>query len=152
MQWITVTVADLMDDRAAPLITAAQTLCLTTGQADPVPGMIAELTEELRGMIGFSGKYQLSATANTIPPNLKHDLVHAAVRHCLRRINPAMYSEVDRQDERDYEKRLDLIRQGQYPVDLPDDPLGVAPSTPVGAVGYNAGDCRGFTTKGLRNL
>jgi hypothetical protein len=153
MQWITLTNTDLTDARATQILTAAQTNATAAGQSDPLPIAIARVTEELRGVIGFSGKYQVSATANTLPPNLKDMAVQKVIRMVLRRLNqPALLTEDDRQDERTYEARLNLIRAGNYQIDLPDDPLDVAPSTPVGAVGFNQGDCRQYTTKGLQNL
>ena len=151
--WITITTANLQDSRAATMIAAVQTTALASGQSDPVPNIIASVCGEVRGAIGFSGKYQVSATASTVPPNLKDMTVQKIIRMAIRRLNQgALLTEDDRQEERVYESRLNLIREGRYPVDLPDDPMPVAPSTPLGRVEYIPGDRRLFTTKGLRNL
>lgn len=158
MQWITPTSTDLYDARANTLLQAATTQALASGQADPTSDVIAKVVEEIRGAIGFSGKYQVSATANTIPPNLKDMAVLKIVRKLIQRFDAgamtggSMLTPADQQDDRVYEARLNMIRQGQYPVDLPDDPLSVAPSTPSGRVEFIQGDTRRWTTCGTQNL
>lgn len=151
MLWITLSSTALNDAKAAQLIAAVQNTCLASGQTDPVPNLISQVVEELRGAIGFSGKYQVSATDSTIPPNLKDMAVQKIIRICLRRINQTLTQD-DRDDETSYQKRLDLIRRGDWPIDQPDDPLDASPSTPLGRVSEVTAPTRRFTRSLMDNL
>jgi hypothetical protein len=153
--WIALQSSDLDDARAVPLLNAARQNALNTGQADPTAVRIAAVTEELRGAIGFSGKYQISLTAGTIPPNLKDMAVAKIVRMLLSRLEGggSVLTESDLQAERVYEARLGLIREGRYPIDLPPDPDSVPQSLPTGLVESIGGQHhRQFTQHSLRNL
>jgi hypothetical protein len=152
MQWTLVTVGDLNDSRAAPIVEAARTSVLASGQSDPVPNLIAKVVEELRGVIGFSGKYQLDGTSDsTLPPNLKDLAVLRVGRMAKSRI--AMpWDETDKEDERTYQSRLGSIRDGKWPIDRPDTPAAVLPGLPLGTVGSNPGVTRQFTASTMRNL
>jgi hypothetical protein len=149
--WITLTVTALNDAKAATLISAVQTTSLASGQGDPIPALISQIVEELRGAIGFSGKYGVSETEGTIPPNLKDMAVQKIVRICKRRLEQTLNQD-DRDDEASYQKRLDYIRRGEWPIDQPDDPLATAPSTPNGKVSEVRAPARRFTRAQLDNL
>lgn len=151
MQWIPLAIGQLNDAKAAQMIAAVQTTCLASGQSDPVPALIGQIVEEIRGAIGFSGKYGVSATEGTIPPNLKDMAVQKIVRICKRRLEQTLNQD-DRDDEANYQKRLDLIRRGEWPIDQPDDPLALAPSTPNGRVSEVRAPARRFTRSQLDNL
>ena len=151
MQWITLAIADLQAAKAAQLIAAVQGNALATGQADPIPVLLSQVIEEIRGAIGYSGKYQVSTTASTIPPNLKDMAVQKAVRICKRRLEQMLSSE-EATDETSYQSRLkDLIR-GAWPVDAPDDPLTANPSTPLGRVSTITTNARQYSVSQLSNL
>jgi hypothetical protein len=152
MIWINLTVGSLNDARAANLITAARTTVLATGQADPVPNLIAQVQAEIRGMIGFSGKYPLDADSSTsIPPNLKDLAVQKICREVKARLNLQM-TEQDREDEKVYQARLLLISQGKWPIDAPDNAATVNPDLPTGKIEYIPGFVRQYTRCGLSNL
>lgn len=151
MIWITLTSVALYDAKAAQLILAVQQTCLASGQSDPVPNLIAATCEELRGAIGYSGKYQVSATLGTIPQNLKDLAVQKIIRVCKRRLEQQSTQD-DRDDESNYQKRLTAIMAGEYPIDQPDDPMALAPSTPQGRVSEVQGITRRFTRSQLDNL
>lgn len=131
--WRTLTTGDLNDAKAAPLINAVRTTCLASGQADPTTNLIANVAEEIRGAIGFSGKYLISATDAALPPNLLDMAAQKVVRVCKRRLEQ-MLTPDERDEEQVYQKRLGLLREGRYQVDAPDDPVTSNPSTPSGRV------------------
>jgi len=151
LPWITIATADLNDAKAAQLISAVSSNALASGQQDPVPALISMIVEELRGAIGYSGKYGVSATPSSVPPNLKDMAVQKIVRICKRRLEQTLTQD-DRDDETTYQKRLDYIRAGNWPVDQPDDPLGTAPSTPMGKVSSITAPARRATRSQLDNL
>lgn len=151
MLWITLTSAALYDAKAAQLILAVQSTCLNTNQPDPVPNLISSIVEEIRGAIGYSAKSGVSQTLGTIPPNLKDMAVQKVVRLCKRRLEQTLTQD-DRDDEVIYQKRIQAILAGEYPVDQPDDPFAVAPSAPTGKVSSVTGPARRFTRCQLDNL
>lgn len=151
LAWITLAVGDLNDAKAAPLISAVQNNALATGQTDPVPNLISSTIEELRAAIGFGGKYLISATVSTIPPNLKDMAVQKIIRVCKRRLEQQSTQD-DRDDEANYQKRLTQIMQGEYPVDNPLDPIATNPSLPGGRVSEVRAPIRRFTRCQLDNI
>lgn len=152
MQWITLSNSNVWDAKAFQLIAAVSASCLGSGQTDPVPNLISSVIEELRGAIGYSGKYQVSTTASTIPPNLKDMAVQKIVRLCKRRLEQQLSLD-ERDEESVYQRRLGFIRSGDWPIDQPDDPLASNPSAPQGRVSdAGTGICRQFTTRDLSNL
>lgn len=152
MQWITLAVVDLNNSRAAPIILAAQTTVLAMGQADPIPSLIAQVQAEIRGMIGFSGRYPLDGSSpSTIPPNLKDMAVQKVCREAKGRLNLS-WTEQDRDDERVYNARLDLIRLAKWPIDAPDVPATTNPDLPTGRVEFIPGIRRHFTQCDTSNL
>ena len=151
MQWISISEAMLNDAKAAPLIAAVANTNLAAGQGDPIPNLVASIAEEIRGAIGFAGKYQVSATVLTIPPNLKDMAVQKCVRICKRRLEQTLTQD-ERDEESTYQKRLGLIREGKWPVDNPDDPIAVNPSTPFGKVSSFQPYCRQYDHRHTQNL
>lgn len=151
LPWITLSASDLNDAKAATLISAVANNALASGQSNPVPNLIAAIVNELRGAIGFSGKYQVSETEATIPPNLKDMAVQKIIRDCKKRLEQ-QYTQDDRDDESTYQKRLERIHQGEFPIDQPDDPMLSAPSTPLGKVSEVVPPARRFTRAQLDGL
>lgn len=152
MQWIELTIDDLNEARAAPIITAVQTTVLAAGQPDPIPFLIAQVVQEIRGMIGFSGKFPLDGDSDdSLPPNLKDMAVQKICRVAKGRVNMPL-NETERQDESVYQARLKMISEGRFPIDIPDNPADVNPSLPQGKVTNIQGFRREFTRSTLRNL
>lgn len=152
MTWIELALADLNEARAAPIITAVQTTVLGSGQPDPIPFLISQVVQEIRGAIGFSGKFPLDGDSDdSLPPNLKDMAVQKICRVAKGRVNMAL-NETERQDESVYQTRLKMILDGKYPIDIPDNPATVNPSLPQGAVTNIRGFRREFTRSTLRNL
>jgi hypothetical protein len=136
-----------------------QSTALASGQSDPTPQVICDTSDEILGAIGFSGRYLMDAsqgtfgsgTPNLIPPNLKNFCVKRVIRTCKGRLNMAPNA-MDIEDERTYQRTLELLRKGQYPVDLTNNPSGSNVSIKSGAVALNTGYCRKFQPCQLNNL
>lgn len=153
--WIQIVTADIQNSRSGPLVLGFQTTALATGQSDPVPAIISQVTEELLGVMGFSGRYTMDASygtvsPNVIPPNLKDMAVEKICRKLKGRLNMP-YTESEREDEREYQKRLNLLREGRWPVDITDNP-GNNLSVRGGAVATYVRQASLFTRSGLSNL
>lgn len=159
LPWYSVALVDLQNAQAGPLVVAMQSTALASGQADPTPQVICDTADEVLGSIGFSGRYTMDASQGTfaagvpnlIPPNLKNFVVKRVIRTCKGRLNiPA--NPMDIEDERTYQKTLQLLRQGQYPVDATNNPSGSDVAVKPGMVALNPGYNRHFQPCQLRNL
>ena len=127
--WITITNVDLMSGRYSAYVTAVQTKATNAGQADPTPTMIADTVNELRGMIGFRSPQLIDANPATIAPNLKELAIEKICRRLKLWLNlPLAAGELE--DEKIYQKRLENLRDGTWPVDIPLTP--VAPTAQGG--------------------
>jgi hypothetical protein len=150
--WILLTESDLNDATAAPIILAAASSVLAAGQPDPLPNLIAATVEELRGVIGFSGKYQLDGTSDaTIPSNLKKMAVEKVCREARKRLR-LQQQPADIEDEKTYQARLNAIRDGKWPIERPTIAASVNPDLPTGRVENIPGPTREYRRSDLRNL
>ncbi|MBI5693661.1 MAG: hypothetical protein HZC55_26590 [Verrucomicrobia bacterium] len=124
--WFIISAADLNDHKVAALVDALRQEALAAGQTDPLPRIVAEVTNEIRGAIAFSGRYLLDADAAALPNSLKEIAVKKAVRVLKGRLQQPL----DKDEERDaevYEARLKALVRGEWPVDEPDTPLAPVP-------------------------
>jgi hypothetical protein len=69
--WIVITAAHLNDYSAGAKVNALRTAALAGGQADPFTNVSADVIARVRAQIGSNKTNQLSATANSVPPDLK---------------------------------------------------------------------------------
>ncbi len=132
--WIQIVIADLQNSRSGPLVVGFQTTALAPGQSDPVPAVISQVTEEILGVMGFSGRYTMDAsygtvTPNVIPPNLKDLAVEKIARKLKGRLNMALTNQ-ELDEERTYQHRISALREGRWPVDLTNNPGNNLSSNP----------------------
>lgn len=156
LPWIAVGVTDLQNAQAGALVAAFQGTALGVGQTDPTGPVIAQVSDELLGDIGFSGRYTMDAsqgtvTPNLIPPNLKDLCVKRVVRIMRGRLEMPLTAD-QIQDERTYQSIRGQIRRGEYPIDLTNNPSGSNVSIKSGQVSLNPGYCRRFQPWQLNNL
>lgn len=124
--WFTISADDLNDRKVAELVTALREEALAVGQTDPMPRIIADVTNEIRDAIGFSGRYTLDANPAALPNGLKE----MAVKKVVRDMKGRLQQPLDKDDERDaevYESRLKSLVKGEWPVGEPDTPLSPVP-------------------------
>lgn len=130
--WINITLADLNDARVGKLVEALRTKALADEQTDPMPRVITSVAHEVRDCIAFGGT-TLSATVDSIPPGLKDLVVQKVVRALKARLLMALTTE-EQEAERLYQRRLEQLTRGDWPVDTPSDPIETPPLPP--AAGY----------------
>ena len=99
-------------------MTSAQTKALQSAQADPLPVLIAQVTEQLRGSVGFRTPALLDATAGTLPPNLVPDAIGEIIRRLKMRLNKTLNDD-ERIAASGYRKLLAALNAGEWPVDAP---------------------------------
>ena len=154
--WIQITLADLQNARAGPLVLAFQSTALASGQTDPTAPIIADATEEVLGVMGYSGRYTMDASygtvsPNVIPPNLKRLVVEKICRIFKGRLNMALLpQEVD--DERTYQIRLADLRVGRWPVDMTNNPGNNLSAQPGSVTQVPCAQAVRFRTSQLNNL
>ena len=89
---------------------------------DPSAAAIANVTLEIRSAIGFSGKYTVDQDTTALPNGLLDLAIKKIVREMTRAVDMPL-SKDEETDESTYEKRLEKVRAGQWPVDPADIPL-----------------------------
>ncbi len=120
--WTAISAADLNDHTVAELMDALRQQALGAGQTDPMPRIVEEVTNEIRGAIGFSGRYQVDADLTTVPKTLKEMAVKKITRTLKGRLQLALLEE-EKTDSATYENRLKALINFGWPVDAPDNPL-----------------------------
>lgn len=154
--WVAITLTDLQNAQAGALVTAFQTSALASGQADPTGKVINDVTQEILGAVGFSGRYTMDASQGTVvpdvlPPNLLNMAVAKVCRKMRGRLEmPLMPDQIE--DERTFQRTLQLLRDGRYPVTATSNPSGTDISGNPGLVALNPGQWRRFTPGQLNNL
>ena len=123
--WITLTVTDLPVAKVSALVDQLGSAALGTGQANPLPEIIANVTARIRAEIAAGGKTTLDAVATKIPPSLKSLALRMVLREGQSRLNalgalPLAHDEkVEwRQDIR----YLERIAAGEIAVEATDNP------------------------------
>jgi hypothetical protein len=77
MPWVTLTSDDMLRALTGPERTAVQTAALGAGQADPLPGIIADVVAEARGYIA-ANKANVLGEDGTVPEKLRGALIARA--------------------------------------------------------------------------
>ena len=85
--WITLTVTDLPVAKVSALVDQLGSAALGTGQANPLPEIIANVTARIRAEIAAGGKTTLDAVATKIPPSLKSLALRMVLREGQSRLN-----------------------------------------------------------------
>lgn len=120
MAWQTLTASDVKASLSGPELTAFSAAALASGQKDPLPGIISQTVEEVRGYIAANASHALEA-GETIPKKL----VRAAAVLCRYRLITRLPLNSDallEQRRREYEDALRLLEQvaaGRYAIEEP---------------------------------
>ncbi|OAM89339.1 hypothetical protein OH491_13550 [Termitidicoccus mucosus] len=120
-RWIPITLENLHESRTAKLVEPLRTKVLAEGQPDPLPPAITRTVVEIRAAIAFSGKYRVDRDAAKIPASLLDLAVLAVVRKLKGRALMPL-NDTEKEDERTYQKRLEQLNAGKWPVEIADDP------------------------------
>jgi hypothetical protein len=140
--WITITLADLYNSKAAALIDAANQVSLGAGQTDRATGVMADVTREIRRRVAKCN--QLDQNPAAIPAGLKPlavDLIYCRLKNALEL--PLTEDEKlflkQRQDE------LDRIADGRDVVEAPDNPMAANPAQALARPSFARPRPREFT-------
>ena len=131
--WITLTLADLNDARVAELVTAVRTEELGTGQTDPMPRRIQTVVDEIRRCIAFCTSTPLDADPATIPAGLRDLAVEKIFRGLKGRLLLPLTDD-EKEAERLYQKRLEMLTRCEWPVDKPETVSDTPPVAPIHGV------------------
>lgn len=119
MSWQTIT-TDLVKTRlAGPEVSALQTAALASGQTDPLPEIVTQVVDEVRGYVSAGG-YTLG-TGATVPSKLLSATL-AIIRYRLSTRLPvkSLITE-DRKNENDAAIRLlERVADGKFAVEEPE--------------------------------
>jgi len=125
MSWIALTIDNLKEAKAAALVEACRTAALGTGQADPVPSIIENVTARIRAEISGCANNVLDADATKIPSDLKSLAARMIVREAISRLQQPLTDD-EREEQRNDLRYLERIARCEVPVAAPDDPLTTA--------------------------
>lgn len=150
MSWITITLADLNDARVAELVEALRTEALGAGQTDPMPRRIQTVIDEIRRCIRF-GNAILDADVAKIPAGLKDMAVEKIVRGLKGRLLQPLTDD-EKDAEKLYQRRLEQLTKGEWPVDTTDNPEATPTVTKTASSEVVDYDSRRVTRDDLRGL
>lgn len=119
--WVLIEKAHLSDYLLGPQVEALSSAALGDGQADPFEAIRADRCEYIRKRL--SGRARLSATALTVPPELKTCACALILEAMQGRLSPGLALNQDQRSmiERAY-KDLELAGTRQLAISTPDDP------------------------------
>jgi len=120
MAWTALTETEVLTRLTGSEVTAFKTSALASGQADPLPLVVTQVVDEVRGYIAATGKVTLGASG-TIPSKLiSATLAVIRVRLCNRL--PGMKSLLDEFRMKEYDNAITLFQQvaaGKFAVEEP---------------------------------
>lgn len=120
MPWQIITETDIRDRLSGPELAAYKSVALATGQTDPLPGIITQTVDEVRGYIAAAGTVALGE-GTTIPSKLV-SAASAIVRWRLITrlpLNSAALLETRKQEYQDALRLLEQTATGKFLVEEP---------------------------------
>ena len=123
--WTAITLDALNNTSVIGLVQAMRDEAAEQGLPDPWPVTTAQVTDELRDCIGFSGKFPLDIDPTKIPGGLLQLALKKVVREMSRSLGRSRTDD-DKTDEATYERRLTDLRSGNWPIAPADNPVPAA--------------------------
>lgn len=130
--WITITAEDLNDYQVGAQVEALRTAALADNQADPFDNIAADVITRMRAEIQGHPSNRVSATAGTIPPDLKWVGCWLILEAMQTRLPGLELTEEQKRmidDAHDYLKR---VAKGEVPIETPNDPIAATVQTSSG--------------------
>jgi hypothetical protein len=126
MSWTAITADDVRERFSEDELELLQTAGTADGQADPLPGVIAQVTDECRGYIAARSGNTLGP-AGTLPPQTRSAAISIIVWRLASRLAIGKAGELIRspsrqQDYQDASSLLKDVSQGKMAVEQPDTP------------------------------
>lgn len=123
--WIVLTEAHVLASKLAGLVSAARNAVIGTGQPDPLPQALLNVSNRIRTAIADGGRVRLSATEGAIPPSLVSLAARAVVRDLQGAIDVLDALPLSKSDELQWkadERYLERLADGKGTVESPLDP------------------------------
>ncbi|MCE0484231.1 MAG: hypothetical protein LV479_08345 [Methylacidiphilales bacterium] len=150
--WITLQSSDLNDYLVGPQASAVRTAALAAGQGDTWANVSTSIITFIRSKIRASLRNQVSATPNTIPPDLKDTAMALIVERLQTRIPQLKLSDDQVRNANNARKYLDQIANNEAVITAPPDPLipdDQQRGTPITVVRSNPRELSRRTLRGL---
>lgn len=106
---------------------ALRTAALAGGQADPFTNVSADVIARVRAQIGSNKTNQLSATANSVPPDLKTHTCWLIIQAMQGRLPGLNLTADEKEMVKKAEDYLANVASGKFLVLTPTDPQGTSP-------------------------
>lgn len=121
MPWNSITEADLLKTKMAPLMSALRTAALADGQSDPVVEITADVVSRVRNKVATCSTNKVDADTSTVPDSLRALACRMIVRAAKSRLEIELTK--DEQDERDIDEReLTAVSRCELVVDQAETP------------------------------
>lgn len=123
-RWIPITVADIQDQKLAPLVAALRTRALESSppQTDPTPRLTQAVVDYIRRKIASCRNNRLDVDTTKIPNGLKTMAVELIYVEMKGRLEEALTPDEDRK-ARLAEANLNRIADCTDTIEQPDDPI-----------------------------
>jgi hypothetical protein len=123
-RWIPITVADIQDQKLAPLVAALRTRALEASppQTDPTPRLTQAVVDYIRRKIASCHNNRLDVDTTKIPASLKLLAVELIYVEMKGRLEEALTPDEDRK-ARLAETNLNRIASCEDTIEQPDDPI-----------------------------
>ncbi len=122
ISWVTITAADLKDYMVAAQVSALQTAALGAGQADPFNTIMPDVVARVRAKIASCEGNILSATPNSVPPELRMFTCHLILEGMQARLPGLKLTDEQKTIIEDAKRQLDRIADCDDEVSTPTDP------------------------------
>jgi hypothetical protein len=127
--WVSITDADLLKTKMAPLMEALRTAAIADGQEDPVDEIRADVIVRVRNKVATCSTNKVDAVTTTIPASLKGLACRMIVREAQSRLQMGLTDD-EREEMRVDERELTAVARCELVVEQPED----AVEAPVQAV------------------
>ena len=121
--WITITLTDLNDYLVAAQVNALNTSALAAGQTDRFTRLMADMVARVRVKIESCPRNQVSATPQTVPPELKWAACYLIIEAMQAAVPGLALTDGQRNLITRAHEQLMHIANGAEGVSLPPDPL-----------------------------
>ncbi len=145
IDWITIVVTDLNDYLVGAQVSALRTAALAAGQADPFTAIMPDIVNRIRLKIESCKTNRVSATALTIPPELKWIACYLIIEAMQVRLPALKLTEDQKNQVKAAKDELNLIAKCDSVVSEPTDPLEPGDAQVGGAIEIASKTTRQFT-------
>ena len=119
--WIIITADQLNDYSVAAKVNALRTAALKAGQADPFDAVMPDVVAAVRMQIQSCASNQVSATANSIPPELKSHVCWLIIQAMQARLPGLKLSDEEKDMVKKADRYMEKVASCEYKVSAPEE-------------------------------